>query len=103
MDFEKIYNDSNKSLKESANSDYFASDEYGEIVHKLYNDAQQFFAEKTKQFESTALFDAQEQTGVTDGEADPYIGKIDDAINDLAQLYCDLLRYQVSQTKNIGM
>lgn len=97
MDFEKIYNDSNKSLKESAGSDYIKTKDFNDIENKLYEDAQEFFAEKTKEFESTSLMDAQEQAGVEDGEADPFIAKIDDAINNLAQVYCDLLCYQTER------
>ena len=95
MDFEKIYNDSNKSLKESAGSDYIKTKDFNDIENKLYEDAQEFFAEKTQEFESTSLMDAQEQAGLDTTYPDG--GKIDDAINNLAQVYCDLLAHQAER------
>lgn len=100
MNFEKIYNESNKNLKESIGSDYIKTAEYKDIADQLYEDAQEFFAQKAQEFESTSLMDAQEKTGVEDGEADPFITKIDDAINNLAQVYCDLLTYQAERDHN---
>lgn len=105
MNFEKIYNNSNKSLKEVDMSHaqdsygiYTKSKEYKDIEYNLYGDALEFFGQKMQEFESTSLMDAQEQTGVEDGEADAYnLKKIDTALSDLAQAYCDLLRYQTKR------
>ena len=100
MNFEKIYESSNKSLKESTGSEYTKTKDFSNIENKLYDDAQSFFAEKTQEFESVYLNDAQEQAEIEDGEADPFITKIDDAINNLAQVYCDLLTYQAERDHN---
>ncbi len=97
MNFEKIYNDSNKSLKESAGSEYIKTKDFSNIENKLYDDAQTFFAAATQKFETMYLYDAQEEAGIKEGEADPFIAKIDDAINNLAQVYCDLLSYQAER------